>query len=221
MKICTDSCLFGAWVANIIQLGAIAPSTILDIGTGTGLLSLLLAQKSTASIDAVEIDEASCNEAKKNFDIFLWHKRLRVFQADIKTWKEPHLYDLIICNPPFYNNDLLSENWSKNLSKHSTFLNLEELLIRVKKLTSNTGHFAVLLPFKKEKWLIKNIQKYKLFVSHHTRIKQTTNHDYFRSMFIIQNKETEIIKDELIIKDNNNAYTKKFVILLKDYYLHL
>ena len=85
MKVCTDSCLFGAWIAAKIELEIIQPKTILDIGSGTGLLSLMIAQKSNAQIDSVEVDENPFQQTRENFLESLWHKRLQAFHADIKT----------------------------------------------------------------------------------------------------------------------------------------
>jgi tRNA1Val (adenine37-N6)-methyltransferase len=221
MKVCTDSCLFGAWVANKIQQKIIQPKTILDIGTGTGLLSLMLAQKSSADIDAVDIDEASCDEAGKNFDASPWSQRLQVFHSDIKKWAAPHPYNLIICNPPFYENDLLPKNSEKTISRHSTALLLEELLMKVKKLLSKKGYFAVLVPYQRSEWFLNIAKEHSLYVDKQMQVRQSTKHHYFRSMLILQLEQRDITKNELSIKDNGNEYTKEFIDLLKDYYLYL
>src|SRR5665213_2269699 len=119
MKVCTDSCLFGAWISDKIERRKNNVKTILDIGTGTGLLSLMLAQKTTATISAVEIDINSSEEADQNFKRSPWADRLSIIHADIKSWRAQHQYDLIICNPPFYEDDLLPDDIGKNISKHS------------------------------------------------------------------------------------------------------
>jgi tRNA1Val (adenine37-N6)-methyltransferase len=221
MKVCTDSCLFGAWVANKIQQKTIQPKTILDIGTGTGLLSLMLAQKSTADIDAVDIDVASCTEASKNFNASPWSERLQVFHSDIKKWDAPHKYNLIICNPPFYENDLLPKNNKNIISKHGSALLLEELLMKVKKILSNKGYFAVLIPYFRAEWFMDIAKENLLYVAKQMEVKQKSSHHYFRSMFILQKQQRDIVKNELSIKDNGNEYTKEFIDLLKDYYLYL
>ena len=106
MKVCTDSCLFGAWIADKIEQKIIVPKNILDIGSGTGLLSLMIAQKTNAQIDGVEIDENSYQQSEDNFIESPWNKHLHAFHADIKNWNSGLKYDLIISNPPFYENDL-------------------------------------------------------------------------------------------------------------------
>src|SRR5690242_18924742 len=106
MKVCTDSCLFGAWIAKKIEDKILRPEYILDIGSGTGLLTLMLAQKSPAIIDAVEIDENSFEQTMINSQNSHWKDRLNIFHADIKTWGVEKQYDLIISIPPFFENDL-------------------------------------------------------------------------------------------------------------------
>lgn len=112
MKVCTDACLFGAYAAN--QLIFINPAECLDIGTGTGLLSLMLAQKIPANIDAVEIEYASYSQAKGNFEHSPWREQLNVFHTDINQFQSEKKYNCIISNPPFFEKDLKSEDEKKN-----------------------------------------------------------------------------------------------------------
>ncbi|MEO8711563.1 MAG: methyltransferase, partial [Parafilimonas sp.] len=152
MKVCTDACLFGAWAAHNPQLEA---SNILDIGTGTGLLSLIYAQKNMhASIDAIEIDEAAVQQARENFEASIWKERLHVYNTSIQQFatSSNKKYDVIICNPPFYENDLKSENKQRNLALHSDALTLEELISDVDLLLGDDGSFFVLLPFHRTKY---------------------------------------------------------------------
>ena len=130
MKVCTDSCLFGAWVAEYLEQEKNSLKTILDIGTGTGLLSLMLAQKTTANIDAVEIEEAASLQASNNFLASPWNNRLQVYHAPIQLFKpiHPKSYVFIICNPPFYENNLKTDNQLKNLALHSEALSLANLI---------------------------------------------------------------------------------------------
>jgi tRNA1Val (adenine37-N6)-methyltransferase len=221
MKVCTDSCLFGAWVAANTEQNIRKPLTILDIGAGTGLLSLMLAQKSTARIDAVDIDKNSCKQAAENFNESPWKERLRAFHADIKDWKAPCKYDLIIANPPFYENDLMPEDSGKSISKHSSAITLEGLLIKVKTLLDERGNFAVLLPWARTKWFENAAVAYSLFVKEKVEVKQTPLHNYFRTMLLLQNEKPFTVQNELTIKNGYNEYTPEFNELLKDYYLNL
>src|SRR5437868_10338543 len=155
MKVCTDACLFGALVAEVASEAGQRPTAndqrsttnFLDIGTGTGLLSLMLAQKHPAAdIDAVEINTGSALQAKENFNSTKWRYSLNIFPSDIKNFITEKKYDLIISNPPFFEDDLLSEIEATNLAKHDAGLTLKELLEVVQRHLHTAGLFAVLLP---------------------------------------------------------------------------
>ena len=146
MKVCTDSCLFGAWIASAIEDKNISAETILDIGTGTGLLSLMLAQKTNAGIDAVEIDTNAFEQATENVNASPWNKQIKVFKADIKKWNASLKYDLIISNPPFYENDLLPESEASSVAKHSAALTLEELITITKNLLNEKWNLCRIAP---------------------------------------------------------------------------
>ncbi len=221
MKVCTDSCLFGGWVASLIERKEINPGTILDIGTGTGLLSLLLAQKTNASIDAVEIEPNAFEQASENIYGSPWKDQIKIFNADIKNWKVPMKYDLIISNPPFYQNDLLPEDGGKTISKHSTTLNLEELVVIVKGSLKVNGMFAILLPSPSTKIFENIVSKHSLFVKEKVAVKQTLSHNYFRTILLLQKQPRVMLRNEITIKNNYGDYSHEFKFLLKDYYLHL
>ncbi|HEU5052942.1 MAG TPA: methyltransferase, partial [Hanamia sp.] len=184
MKVCTDSCLFGAWIAKKIEDKILRPEYILDIGSGTGLLSLMMAQKSGAKIDAVEIDENSFEQTIINFKNSAWKDRLNVFHADIKTWEAEKKYDLIISNPPFFENDLRSANQNKNLAKHHDGLTLKELLNSVKKYLNENGNLAVLLPFHRVEQFKNLATELNFFCREELLVRQTENHTFFRGMLL-------------------------------------
>ncbi len=221
MKVCTDSCLFGAWVAGKALHMKKSPEYILDIGTGTGLLSLMLAQKTIAKIDAVEIEKNAFEQASENFRASPWKTRLNIFHSDIKKWNAPHNYDLIISNPPFFENDLISEDAGKNISKHNAGIRLEELLPIVHKLLNADGRFAILLPQNRGNWFENIAIKDSLFVKEKIDTSQTYKHTFFRSVYIFQKEKTEKIENHLSIKNDHEGYTNEFKELLKDYYLKL
>ena len=123
MKVCTDACLFGAYIANELQTNTV--KNILDIGTGTAILSLLLAQKTAAAIDAVEIDSAAFTQAKKNIEQAGFAAKITVFNVDILNFTTSKKYDYIISNPPFFESDLKSEDDKKNSAKQNYFLLLK------------------------------------------------------------------------------------------------
>lgn len=221
MKICTDSCLFGAWVADHVCRKNKPPKRILDIGTGTGLLSLMMAQKCAANIDTVEIDEPSAQQAKSNFEQSLWRERLHLFHSSIQDFSTQNRYDFIISNPPFYNNYLLSDNKIKNIAHHNTGLTLHELIKAIKRLLADEGSFAILLPHHRTReWeLLANEAGY--FLQEQVLLKQSVNHSCFRSMNVFSTQKQTFLQNEIAIKDANNNYSQQFISLLKDYYLHL
>lgn len=218
MKVCTDSCLFGAWVADKIKTKKIMPKRILDIGSGTGLLSLMIAQKSDSETDAIEIDENSFLLTEENFAVSQWHQRLHAFHDDIKNWSSSHKYDLIISNPPFYENDLRSVNKNKNIAKHHDALTLKELLRSIKNNLSSDGNFAVLLPFHRTEYFKNIAVEDNLHLKEELFVKQTPTHSYFRGILFFGTKKQPVLSKELTIK-NEGSYTPEFNFLLKDYYL--
>jgi tRNA1Val (adenine37-N6)-methyltransferase len=225
MKVTTDACLFGAWSADQIQNSKVKIQNILDVGTGTGLLSLMVAQKTNAKIDAVEIDEAAAEQAEENFNTSAWKERLTIFKDSLQSFSNFQItkfsnYDLILSNPPFFDNDLKSENEKRNLALHSSALSLEELFVCVNKLLAVDGMFALLLPYHRNETAKKIAKENNLFVLQEMHVKQTTVHGFFRTMFLFGRKEIEPIASEMAIKENDN-YTAEFIELLKDYYLHL
>ncbi len=219
MKVCTDSCLFGAWVTNAMMENV--AHNILDIGTGTGLLSLMLAQKyPAANFHCIEIDKGASIEAKLNFDNSKWSSQFKVFNQDFMSYNATVKYDLIICNPPFYNNQLSSKDNKRNAAMHSSEFSLEELFIHSSELVADNGYLACLIPFNRTAETMNIIADAGWFVEKITYVKQTSLHDYFRTMLLCKKSPQTINKTEISIKDNQQ-YTTEFVHLLRAYYLFL
>jgi tRNA1Val (adenine37-N6)-methyltransferase len=219
LKVCTDSCLFGAWMAKKIENKIIQPEKILDIGSGTGLLSLMLAQKSKAQIDAVEINENSFLQTKENFNESQWSNKLQVFHCDIRNWSSNGKYDLIISNPPFFENDLKSADQNKNLAKHHDGLTFPELLISISKYCNEGGHFAILLPFHRIEFFKKLAKEENFYCQDELLVKQTPAHPFFRGMLLFGTQKENFSSTEITIKNKEDNYTERFNDLLKDYYL--
>ncbi len=219
MKVCTDACLFGAYIAD--QVKTKSSNNILDIGTGTGLLSLMLAQRVTAQIDAIEIDTVASQQAKENFEESPWKERLHIFNTDALQFTSEKKYDCIISNPPFFENDLKSDNANKNNAKHDTGLTLEQLIIVVKKHLNDDGIFAVLLPYHRIEYFNEVSNKKGLRLSKKILIKQTDKHDFFRGILIFSNHQSTLSEEVITIKTLDDKYSVRFAELLKDYYLYL
>ena len=222
MKVCTDACLFGAWVAKIIAVKKLQSKYILDIGAGTGLLSLMLAQQLTNShIQAVEIEEAAAKQATDNFAASPWHNRLQLLNTSIQSLAATKQYNFIISNPPFFQNDLASNNEQRNVALHSHRLSLEELLTAIQKHLTAEGHFAVLLPFHRTAMFEALAINTGFYLQHKTLVQQTPTHAPFRSMLLCGKEQQPPEETNIIIKNKEGKYSNEFVTLLKDYYLYL
>jgi tRNA1Val (adenine37-N6)-methyltransferase len=222
MKVTTDGCLFGAWAAKLITTYSPNATSIADIGTGTGLLSLMLAQQNTAAIHAIEIEPAAAQQANINFQQSPWSERLKVTTADIKTLPVTG-YDIIISNPPFYENDLRSGAGNKNLAHHDAGLLLHELVVLIKQQLNPGGLFFLLLPYKREAAVLQQVQTTQLAVAHITNVKQSDTHSFFRTMLMGSHSGSNppFTQDVISIRDSENNYTPSFTTLLAPYYLYL
>ena len=225
MKVTTDACLFGAWVANEVKSQKSKVKNVLDIGSGTGLLSLMIAQKNTeAKIEAIEIDKDAAEQAKENAEASRWNDRIQIISADVLDFPFKTKYDLIISNPPFYENELRSGSDRKNTAHHSDKLSLEELLTAIKNNLSADGSFFLLLPYKRNEEIRKLFNHHQLFISKIVLLRQSETHDYFRILIkgkVKDRRKEELEFDEMSIWDDKQQYTNEFVKLLKDYYMHL
>lgn len=218
MKVTTDACLFGAWVADQI----IDQKYILDIGGGTGLLSLMLAQKNKSmDITTVEI-EANCYEQLcENIQQSNYATQIHPVHQNIIDFHSPTQFNTIISNPPFYTNQLKSDRTSVNQARHEESLSLNELFASVNKLLDVNGHFYVLLPYYRMKETITLAQGMGLNATVCTVVHQTDVHQAFRVMFRFEKRPTSPVQTSITIAEKNGHYTEEFSRLLRDYYLHL
>lgn len=218
MKVCTDSCLFAAWVAE--QFKNIPVHKTLDIGSGTGLLSLMLAQNIAGEIHAIEINADALNQTKNNFISSPWKERLKIYHDDIRSFKNDNLYDLIICNPPFYQKSLLSLHNHINQARHDASLQPHDLIKCVRSFIKTNGNFAVLLPYHLTDQFITMADENNLYVNKLVTVSNFVNSKPIRTMLIFSAAKTDILKSSLAIK-NGEEYSEQFKSLLKDYYLSL
>lgn len=220
MKIGTDGVLLGAWAPINNH-----PFSILDIGTGTGIIALMLAQRSTAQqIDALEIDEAAYEQATDNFENSPWNDRLFCFHAGLDEFiEEPEdEYDLIVSNPPFYSEDYKTENESRDLARFQDAMPFEQLLEAADLLLSENGIFAVIIPFKEEENFIALANEFELYPLKITRIKGTPTTKIKRSLLAFsRNETTDLAIDELTIEAARHVYTPEYIKLTKDFYLKM
>ena len=219
MKIGTDAVLLGAWASIDHQ-----PSSILDVGTGTGVIALQLAQRSDAElIDAVEIEANAHHQAVENFENSIWADRLFCYHASLNDFADQmdEKYDLIISNPPFFSNAYASENPQRNTARLTTALSFEELLGAVGKLLSEDGQFAVIIPFDQEEDFINIAFKKNLFPRRITRVKGSPNSIIKRSLIEFSFQEKPVEMDELIIEVARHVYTPEYTELVKAFYLKM
>ena len=222
MKVTTDSCFFGAWCAEEIQNSKLKVQDLLDIGTGSGLLSLMIAQKNNLDIDAVEIDTAAAAQAKENIEASPWKNSIHVFNHDILSFHANRKYDCIVCNPPFYQNELTSDKQNKNIAHHSEQLTIQQVLGFIKNNLKENGIFFLLFPFKREKEIAALLLQQNLFTAKKIFLKQTDMHQPFRIAVMGTNKKTEAEDSSVInIRDEHQQYTGTFTHFLQDYYLYL
>ncbi len=225
MKVSTDACIFGAAISESFADSVLQDnSTIkdyLDIGTGTGLLSLMLAQKTTAFIDAVEMEEAACKQASENFKASPFKERLSIYHADILNFKSGKKYNGIFSNPPFYEGDQQSPDKQINAAKHDTALTLQQLLIVVASLLKSDGVFAVLLPYHRVNECIEKAIGQGFYLQEKLLVRHSVKHPFFRGLLYFVKQPVVTVTKELVIKNEEGFYTAGFTGLLKDYYLHL
>ena len=216
MKVCTDACILGAWTAQ--RLGK--AGHILDIGTGTGLLSLMLAQESNARFDAIELDSDSFEQAKINIQGSNWSDRIRIFLADVRSFQLPESYDFIITNPPFYEHDLISPVKSINSARHGFSLTLDELIRVIKKNLRSEGAFSILLPARRFGYFQKLAFEYGYHLKERVLLCPSPQHDPFRTIGLFDHVPGEpILHEKFIIALKDGTHTENMKALMEKYYL--
>jgi len=219
MKIGTDAVLLGAWatVENYLN-------SILDIGTGTGIIALMLAQRSNAElIDALEIDADAYEQCVENFENSKWSDKLFCYHASLLEFTEEidDKYDLIVSNPPFYSEDYKTQNTKKDLARFQDAMPFEHLLESVSKLLSENGIFSVIVPFKEEKDFVRLASNYNLYSNRILHVKGNPNSEIKRSLIEFSFNEITIKIEELIIETSRHQYTEDYINLTKDFYLKM
>lgn len=218
MKVCTDACILGAWFAEKTP----SWSLVLDIGSGTGLLMLMLAQKHKGEIQGIELDLAAYKQLKENITQSKWKEDLKVFPGDARAYSFTHKFDFIITNPPFFEGDLTSASESANLARHSKELTLAELLTIIDSNLDKAGSFGILLPYHRVNYFKELAAGRGFYLREELLVRQTPHHDFFRGILHFgRNKESFVPKMELCIKNDSSVYTEEFVELMRDYYLYL
>jgi tRNA1Val (adenine37-N6)-methyltransferase len=222
MKVGTDGVLLGAWCSV-----ADYPDTILDIGAGTGVISLMMAQRSDAmTIDAVEVDESAYEQTVDNFEKSDWGDRLYCYHASFQEFadeiaEEEETYNLILSNPPFYNDNFETQVIARNKARFTSALSFENLLLGVSKILSETGSFSVIIPFKEEESFINLAKKNKLLLNRVCRVQGNKTSEVKRSLMAFSFHQSKIEEEHLIIEIERHQYTEQYINLTKDFYLKM
>jgi len=216
MKVGTDAVLLGSWV-NISHA-----KTILDIGTGTGIIALMLAQRSAARIDAIDIDSNAFIQATENVNNSIWKDRINVYQTSLQEFaiKNDHKYDLIVSNPPYFIDSSKALEESRTNARHTDQLSFEALLDGVLKLLNPTGKFYVILPTKESELFRAKAEEYKLYLTKLTRIITRADKPEKRLLMRFEFTHRAFSEDSITIEaDERHSYTEEYKELTKDYYL--
>lgn len=216
-KVGTDAVLLGAWA----ETGE--AKRILDIGTGTGIIALMMGQKSSAQINAIEIDPNGCRQAQENFNFSPWRNRLNAhcisFQDFAKQCKEN--YDIIISNPPFFIDSMKAQIEERKKARHSDSLPFEELISGVKKILDKNGRFYLILPKKEAETFRVLAEKNGLQLCKLMRVfTKSDQESEKRHMMMFQQTQTNFSESRITIETADNEYTEEYKSLTKDFYLH-
>lgn len=219
MKIGTDGVLLGAWVSVKNK-----PFSILDIGAGTGIIALQLAQRSNAEmVDAIEIDENAYEQCVDNFENSPWGDRLFCYHASLEEFVEEieGKYDIVISNPPFYSEDYKSADESRDTARFTDALPFDELIESASQLLSDEGIFAVIIPRKEEEKFIKMASEVNLFPNRICRVSGTETSEEKRSMLEFSFEKISPKIENLTIETSRHNYTEEYTKLVQDFYLKM
>jgi len=220
MKVGTDSVLLGCLALNKQAQHA------LDIGTGSGLLALMMAQQSEAQIKAVEINQEACIDAIFNFKHSSWANRIELFNQPIQTFCENkylNYFDWILSNPPYFEEE---ENFeiqtdSRKTARQNTSLSFKDLLAAIAYLLNSNGMAAMVLPCTVSKAIKAQILEHHLYIREEISIHSFSHHAPKRTIFILQKNKIEPIYSQFVIYQENKTYTEAYYQLTKEFYLWL
>ena len=215
MKVGTDGVLLGAWTE------VKKTQTLLDIGTGTGLVALMLAQRSTAEIDAVEIDENSCIQAQENVTRAPWKERIKIYHSSVQDYTKccSKRYNLIVSNPPFFENAYKASKPPRTVARHTDLFSAVDLLNVSEQLLDEGGRLAVIYPTEAANRFQEKAQELGFFCNQKLLVKPTPTSSTKRILMELSKRQKNQSENTLIIETERHIYTPEFIDLVKDFYL--
>jgi tRNA1Val (adenine37-N6)-methyltransferase len=214
MKVGTDAVLLGAWADFENQ------NQILDVGTGTGVIALMMAQRFEKSrIIAIDIEKEACKEAQLNVGSSPFSDRIDVLETDIMDYRPADKFDGIICNPPFFTNSLKSANTQRDLARHDDSLSAVQLIARCSELLNDKGSAAFILPSQSGDIFVDLAKRYDLYVQRLCRVSGNSTGPVKRILVQLGKQEIPKLREELVIEIGRHKYTEQYKNLVKDFYL--
>ena len=213
MKVGTDAVLLGAW-ADVSQA-----QRVLDIGTGTGIIALMLAQRSEAEITAVDLDESAFIQAKENVHQSPWDERIEVIHQDIRHFFVDKPFDCIISNPPYFVDNLKSPDRQRSLARHTDTLSYRDLLRSVDRLLSDNGKFSVILPSDALDIFWSTAMEFRLYPCRQMQILTKPLSPVKRIMLELRREPVEYMMERLVLKDESGTFSEAYRELTREFYL--
>ncbi|MEL6594286.1 MAG: methyltransferase [Bacteroidota bacterium] len=214
MKVSTDGILLGAWAPDLPN------GRVLDIGTGTGLLALMYAQRNPmVEIDALEIEISAAEQARENFATTSWNARIHLYHEALQTFESEHRYDLILCNPPYFSTGITPSANARAVARHEQSLDFADLLEHSSRLATPGGQLAVIIPLDREVDFIQAAKEQDWKIVRRSRLQPHPNKSPHRVMLLLGRQAKPILEDALLILDEQGEYTAAFRALTGDYYL--
>lgn len=215
MKVGTDGVLLGAWCATGNAMH------ILDIGTGSGLVALMLAQRSKAQIAGIEIDEEAASQAERNFETSPWNDRLSIYHTDILSLTTDIKYDLIVSNPPYFDSSLQSPDQKRTAARHTETLTYTDLLQKSVELLAPKGRICLIIPADRESKIDEWCKENNLFPTHKTYVLPKPDALPKRILVELSQQNHPLLVDELVIELSRHQYSADFITLTQDFYLKM
>lgn len=219
MKIGTDAVLLGAWSSFDKENGN---CRILDIGTGTGILAIMAAQKNpTATVDAVEIDHEAFLQAKGNIGNSPWKDNIHIAECDVSDFSTAQKYDFIVSNPPYFEKSLKSPDAQRSVARHTDTLSFDKLASSIKRLLNDEGKAYIILPAEAEDSMCSAAINHNLYLSHKANIITKDGQKAKRVIIVLRHNTSTYTEENITVRNSDGSYTEQYVKMTADFYVKL